>query len=87
MKKKNKNGLVDGNSHTSTRKRSIRPVLRREQREQLEINHREDRTTDEQREQLENNHHENWTTDTSRRNELLYSVRLFGTNGLMEGAM
>jgi hypothetical protein len=61
--------------------------LKEEQREQLEINYREDWTTDEQREQLENNHRGDSTTDTSRRNGLLHSVRPFGTNGLKEGAM
>jgi hypothetical protein len=50
--------LVHGNSHTSSRNRSRRPVVRREQREQLEINYREDWTTDEQREQLEINRRE-----------------------------
>jgi phenylalanine-4-hydroxylase len=72
---------------TSSRNRSRRPVLRREQREELEINYREDWTTDEQHEPLENNHHEDWITDTSRRNGLLYSVRQFGTNSLKEGAV
>jgi hypothetical protein len=37
--------------------RSRRPVLR-EQREELEINHHQDWTTDEQQEQLEINHYE-----------------------------
>jgi hypothetical protein len=35
-------------AHTSSRNRSRQTVLRREQREQLENNHREDWTTDEQ---------------------------------------
>jgi hypothetical protein len=61
--------------------------VRREQREQLEINHHQDWTTGEQREQLENHHREDSTTDTSRRNGLLYSVRPFGTNSLKEAAM
>jgi dTDP-glucose pyrophosphorylase len=71
----------------SPRNRSRRPVLRREQREELEINHHQNWTTDEQQEQLEINHHEEWTTDTSRLNGLLYSVRPFVTNSLKEGAM
>jgi hypothetical protein len=75
------------NSHTSSRDRSRRPVLRREQRERLENNHLKDWTTDEQRKQVENKHHEDWTTDTSRRNGLLYSVRPFRTNSLKGGAM
>jgi hypothetical protein len=45
-------------AHTSSRDRSGRTVLRREQREQLENNHYEDRNTDEQREQPENHHRE-----------------------------
>jgi hypothetical protein len=40
QKKKNKNGLVRENSHTSSRNLSRRTVLRREQRAQLENNHR-----------------------------------------------
>jgi hypothetical protein len=78
---------VHGNGHTSSRDLSRRPVLWREQREQLEIDHHQDWTTDEQLEQLEMNHREDWTTDTSRRNGLLYSVRPFGKNSLKEGAM
>jgi hypothetical protein len=73
--------------YTSSRNRSRRPVLRREQREQLEINHHQDWTTDEQQEHLENNHREDWITDTLRENERQYSVRPFGTNSLKEGAV
>jgi hypothetical protein len=79
--------LLHGNSHASSRDRSRRPVLRREQRGQLEINHRDDLTTDEQWKQMENNHNEDWTTDSSRRNERQYSVRPYGTNILKEGAV
>jgi hypothetical protein len=79
--------LGHGNSHASSRDRSRRPVLRREQREELDIYHHQDWTTDEQREQLENHHREDWTTDSSRRNEWQYSVRPFGTNSLKEGAV
>jgi hypothetical protein len=71
-------------ARTSSRNRSGRTVLRREQREQLEINHHQDWTTDEH---LEINRREDCTTDKSRRNGLLYSVRPFGTNSLKEGSM
>jgi hypothetical protein len=54
-------------ARTSSRNRSRRPVLRREQREELDIYHHQDWTTDEQREQLENHHREDWTTDSSRK--------------------
>jgi hypothetical protein len=74
-------------ANTSSRDRSGRTVLRREQRKQLEINYSEDWTTDEQREQLENNHRGDSTIDTSRRNGLQYSVRPFETNSLKEGAV
>jgi hypothetical protein len=50
---------------TSSTNRSRRTVLRREQREQLEIDHHQDLTTDEH---LEINRFEDWATDTSRRN-------------------
>jgi hypothetical protein len=42
----------------SLRNRSRRPVLRREQREELDIYHHQDWATDEQREELENHHSE-----------------------------
>jgi hypothetical protein len=71
-------------AHTSSRNRSGQTVLRREQWEQLKINHYQDWTTDEQ---LEINRREDWTTDTSRRNGLFYSIRPFGTNSLKKGAM
>jgi hypothetical protein len=45
-------------AHTSPRNPSGRTVSRREQRGQLEINYREDWTTDEQQGQLEIIHHE-----------------------------
>jgi dTDP-glucose pyrophosphorylase len=79
--------LIHSNGHTSPRDRSRRPVLRREKREELEINYHQDWTTNEQREQLENNHRGDSTTDTSRRNGLLHAVRTFGTNSLKEGTM
>jgi hypothetical protein len=72
---------------TSSRNRSRRTVLRREQWEQLEINHHQDWITDEQQEQLEIHHHEDSTTHMSRTNGLLYSIRPFGTNSLKEGAV
>jgi hypothetical protein len=42
IKKTNKNGLLHGNGHTSSRDRSRRVVLKREQRKQLENNHYQD---------------------------------------------
>jgi hypothetical protein len=48
-------------ARTSSRNRSRRPVLRREQQEELDIYHHQDWTADEQHEQLEINRHEDWT--------------------------
>jgi hypothetical protein len=79
--------LYTETARTSSRNPTGRTVLRREQQEPLEINHHQDWTTDEQQEQLEIKRREDWTTDTSTRNGLLYSLRLFGTNSLKQGAM
>jgi hypothetical protein len=79
--------LVYGNGSHLIKEPLETTVLRKEQREELDIYHHQDWTTDEQREQLENHHREDWTTDSSRRNERQYSFRPFGTNSLMEGAV
>jgi hypothetical protein len=86
-KKRIKMGWYTETARTSSRKRSRRSVLRREQLKELDMYHHQDWTTDEQQEQLEINRHENWTADTSRKNGLLYSVRPFGTNSLKEVAV